>query len=150
MSSNVWVQPIVDRTQADVDYADANRGNLTPNKGARNGSDLERITGNLRYLRDELTELGYTIPPLISLTEWPMDFIPRYSDIDKIRVDVQTIRNVGLVSPHTPHVPPLPYLAYQKLNDIEKILFDVNTIMEGIPSAFIYSDEIQSGEGDFV
>lgn len=118
-----WLEPIVDRTWADVEYADANRGSLAPLKGMRNYSDLNRISGNLRAIRELLVDVGYIIPPITSRDDWDMFELPRESDIRKIKDDLITLTEAAPFFDDMPDVPELPYLHYQKLNDIESILY---------------------------
>ena len=142
----MWLNPIIDRTQYDVEYADMNRGDPNPLKGMRNASDLNRIGGNLRYARRLLRDVGYHIPEILCRDDWGISDIPRESDIMKIRADVTALRAVPLFTPNTPDVPTLPYLHYEKLNDIERILFDVYTIIQKVHKSYIGTNEIGCGE----
>ena len=98
-------------------------------KGARNYTDLNRISGNIAFVRDMLTELGYAIPAITSRDDWLKEDFPRESDITKLKADVAAIRATGIVSPQTPLTPDLPYTHYQKINDIEKIIFDIESAL---------------------
>ena len=141
----MWQQPIIDRSQSDVNYANANRASPIPLKGMRNASDLNRISDNLRHLREWLVGLGYTIPEITSRNDWGTitwgaendipthtdngSLFPRESDIANFKIDVAAIRATGIVSPQTPLTPDLPYTHYQKLNDVEKIIFDIEAAL---------------------
>lgn len=130
-----WIEPIFDRTQADVDFANVNRENPTPNKGMRTSSDLNRISGNYRHVRDLLVSMGYSVPEMTSRGDWPIvtpdnywmlptkDVFLRESDIAKFKTDITALRKTA--PPTSPTVPDLPYLHYEKLNNIEKITFDI-------------------------
>lgn len=147
-----WIEPITDRTQADVDRAKylISKGyvNLTTAekaewdaglKGCFNRSDAERIVNNINLLAEvlEITVPTWTNIPYTPLTQ----------DIDyHIRYPVQLIRDAYSVYDTTPSVPnySTPW-DYQKINDLEQILKDVYTIVE---SNFYYdsTDEITMGD----
>ena len=127
--NKIWQTPIYNRTLEDVAYANANRASPEPLKGARNYTDLNRISGNIAFVRDTLTSLGYTIPAMQSRDDWIKTDFPKESDIANLKADVAAIRATGIVSPQTPLTPDLPYTHYQKINDIEKIIFDIEAAL---------------------
>ena len=49
-----------------------------------------------------------------------------------------------------PGTPPVPEsiegLTWQKANDIEQILFDINALLNNMENSFVYSGEVYSGE----
>ena len=142
----MWVDPVIDRSQADVEFANANRDSSLPLKGARNHTDLNRIGGNLRHVRDLLIGLGHSVPEMTSRDNWTMTDIPRESDIDKIRADVAVVRAAEVTLSTTPTVPTLPLTHYQKLNDIERILLDINELAQKITNTSYRVGEIYVGE----
>ena len=140
-----WINPIFDRTQTDVDYARANRNSPLPLKGARNYTDLNRITGNIHYLSETLWSYGYTVP-VTCKREWVLGEVVPHNELDKIRADLNSLKdNYGLMTT-TPATPDLPYTHFRKLNDIEKIIFDVATILQRMIDAWFFSGELYSGE----
>ena len=141
----MWIDPIYDRTLEDVQYANANRDSPQPLKGARNYTDLNRIAGNIHYLSDILSNYGY-VSSATCKTAWTLGEVPSYSEFMKIQSDLISLRYhvVGMVT--TPVTPGLPYTHYQKINDIEKILFDTEQMIENMAAAWFYSDELYSGE----
>jgi len=141
-----WVNPIINRTQADVDYADAHRGNLTENKGARSHWTLQRIADNMRYIRAQLIERGINVPEILSRDTWLKTDIPRQSEIELIQTDIQMLRDLGYIKSTTPFVPVLPWTHYEKLNDIERILYDTVVIITGIGAANRFSGTFFSGQ----
>jgi len=132
----MWLEPVIDRTQADVDYANLNRANVTPNKGARTANDLNRISGNMKYLRDLLVGSGYTVPKMTSRGDWEDDSedFPRQSDIEKFKADITALRNLRITPPICPKVPDLPYTHFQKINDIERIIFELERSLRNMES----------------
>jgi len=139
-----WTKPITDRTQSDVEYARAHRDSPSILKGARNYTDLQRWTGNIHHLKDMFNSLGFNIA-VTCKTSWTLGEVPPRAEINKIRDDLTTLRSVYAVLPTTPPTPALPYINYQKMNDIEKILLDIEQIIQGFSAAVIHSGTTQSG-----
>ena len=125
-----------DRTQSDViklqDFLSRGYKNLTDDekiewlntnfKGALNISDLNRIEQNMEVVSNIL---GLTI----MIKSWQETDIPINSDFTRIRNNLISIRNQAesqnLTYDSTPEIPDLPFNHYQKINDIEKIIYDI-------------------------
>jgi len=145
-----WITPIYDRTLHDVQYAQANRHSAIANKGARNHTDLNRITGNIEYLRNMLIAGGINVPAQQSKLIWANMAIEPESDIDKIRIDLNALKAAfPAVNVMTPPTPALPYTRYDKMNDIEKITFDIKYLYELMQEEKIFTGEIYTGESDW-
>lgn len=97
-------------------------------KGARNRSDFERILGAVEYIC-----AYYEVPVLSTLQTLPE--IPRRSYISTLLLQLSAMKLSCPIHATTPLVPTLPINTYQKMNDIEKILYDMITI---IKSKFYY------------
>lgn len=131
---------IFDRTQEDVDRVRQLRDAIQSNtatalelleytqdlKGARNRSDFERILNATSYISTyyELALVISTLPEL-----------PTESYVNQMVDNIETIRNTCAIHNDTPLVPSLPINTYQKMNSLEKILYDVIQI---IKSQFVY------------
>lgn len=130
-----WIDPIYDRSQADVDRikelnrigyhnmtADEKTEWLLDSKGALNTSDLTRIENNVQILSDvfelDLTTYDGNIPE-----------VPMTDYYANLRSNAQEIRDTGYIHADTPTVPSSPLNAYSKWNDIEKILYDVHKVL---------------------
>ena len=126
-----WIEPIFDRTQSDVAYAKAHRDSVLPLKGARNHTDLLRITGNIYFLREYFVGFGHIVPAMICKTAWALGEVPPQSEIEKIRADLDTLKAVvSLIQ--TPATPVLPYNHFQKINSVERILWDIEHVLNTI------------------
>jgi len=110
---------------------------------------LIRITGNIAHLIGVLAEMGYVLPAQKSKLSWAVGEIPPEAEIDKIRQDMEALRGVAVIAPSTPAAPGLPYTRYDKINDVEKILFDIYRMEERRAEGFVYSGEMYSGEEFF-
>lgn len=126
-----FIEPIFDRTQEDVDTLKVllNKGykNFTDEekelwkqslKGAFNVSDINRIENNIyvlsSYLNIEIDKKIYAETD-----------IPTWSDFLRIRnnlIDIVEYSNLG-ISPGD--VPELPYNTYEKINIIERLMFEI-------------------------
>lgn len=81
----VWVQPVYDRTQADV-------VSRAP-KAYYSANDLNRIEGNLQYLSSVLTAYEYQVP-FVAKTDWANNDLPRRGDIERWKEAVDAIHAV--------------------------------------------------------
>jgi len=146
---------IYDRTRGDVDrVTELNKkylertitdeekkewaGNL---KGAINIADMNRIEGNIAVIANFLGVL-------VTTRTWIAGDIPRVADYQRIRDNVESLRATWHVISETPETPNQPLNTYQKWNDIERILHDLNYTYEGYINSFNYCGaEIYAGEG---
>lgn len=158
--SLAWIEPVTDRTQADVDRAkyliEKGYSNLTEDertewnaglKGCLNASDLSRILNNIEILRQVL-ELN------IPATDLNVPYTPVQSWFSyNVLWRVQMIREAYSTYDTTPQTPgyhggggfyTIDY-TYQDINDVEQILKDVHDIIE---SNFYYLniDEVTMGD----
>lgn len=117
-------------------------------KGALNISDLNRIENNMSVIAESLNTT------LTVKTNWKETDIPLQSDFLRIQSNLINLRSkVSYILENvTPKVPNLPFNYYSKINDIEKILFDIYNLVfrqeqyycgEGTDTSQI---EIYSGE----
>ena len=131
-----WITPIIDRTQADVnlvlDYDNIGYNNLTPEqkavwnagmKGALNASDLNRIENNIQYLASILELYNLNIK-----TNWQMSDVPRNNDFNRILSNLNALKDKFHLKYDIslPETPDLPLNSYEKINDIENILYIIN------------------------
>lgn len=170
-----WIAPVYDRTEEDVEYAKRNmlddggyeKAYFTTNdgfyftdaayrhilflvvsehKGAYNASDLNRVNGNMLFLKDVLADNGITVELKTASRVWQMMDIPTAADFESYLNDVSAIRNAVTQMSDTPHVPSKDKFDYLKANDIEKILYDTYRLVYRVRDSFYYSGEIYAGE----
>lgn len=106
-------------------------------KGTLNYTDLNRIEGNILELA-QMVGVSIDAPK----TNWTMTDIPTQKDFKRIRDNVQKIRSSNYVHSDTPVTPELPLNRYEKINDIEKILFDVYDMYTRNMAAIYYVGEV--------
>lgn len=154
---------ITDRTAADVQHweylrnkgflnmTDAERaewlaGNM---KGAYNKDDLNRVGQALNYLRDRLTAAGYMSyqTTFTAKTNWTVTSIPTAEDLTYYLKCVSNIREAMSQFENTPPAPAdTGALNYEEANNIEKILIDVETLINNMLAARHYCGDIFTGE----
>lgn len=145
---------VFDRTQDDVDRVkELNKkyinGAITDeekeewfegSKATLKFSDLNRIEKNIE------TIASYLIVNVITKT-WRRGDKPMVSDYARILENVQKIRDAWFNLSESPPTPMQPLTAYQKWNDIERILYSVNLAYERYINSFCYcGDEIYTGD----
>lgn len=141
MATRPLEELITDRTLADIKNKTA--------KGNFNASDFNRIEEWERYLADLLNEYGYHIN-IVTKTDWQVGWGREnmFSNIARIKNNLQALKNEYYAFSTTPNVPsPLDTsINYIKLNNIEKILIDLNYLIEKMSISFRYSGYFISGE----
>lgn len=165
---------ITDRTQGDLDtLMDLLRQDMTAwtetqkdwfrqavSKGAYNYTDLNRVIAAMDFLEEKLVGYGYETgyQPIEvgavggederpTMYDWIESDIPRQSQMAQYLANVAALRAALAVPPSTPAVPAdMAALTFQEANDIEQILLDINTFLNNMAAAWVYSGEIFSGE----
>lgn len=90
-------------------------------KGALNYTDLNRIEENCRELS---RLLGIE---LTTKTDWDLQDIPTVQEFNRIRYNIELLKTSAYTPYDIPDTPEEPFNTYQKINDIEKILYDIYT-----------------------
>ena len=118
-----WIEPIIDRNQADIT-------NRTP-KAFLNAVDWNRIEGNIVYLSETLSSLGYEIKPM-PLLYWSKDKIPTIDDIQRICDDIIKIMAAYYQPKGFVEISNLPdkALDFNDVNHVEENLLRVKEILE--------------------
>lgn len=126
---------IFDRTQSDIT-------NLT-SKGFYNYDDLNRIEQWCKYIAELLNSYGYFVS-IATKTNWTMLNLPTQSEMERIRTNINTLQQAYFSFTQIPEN--LEYMTWQKANDVEKILHEIDTLISNMISQFYYSNELFSGE----
>lgn len=110
-------------------------------KGALNASDLNRVEGNCATVAEEIAVVA-------DVKSWGESDIPRVSDYQRILSNVKKIREGYALMHDTPETPVPPLNDFQKWNDIERILYDVDYIYSRVEAGYNYcGTELYAGEG---
>lgn len=136
MAAAEWIEPVMDRTQADIEkvrrFHELGWSKLTRQeqqewksglKGALNVRDLERIENNIQVMSDYLkldlvTHCG-NVPD-----------IPDIEYFSHMLSNISAIREAYCIHGDTPSVPSMPMNDFIKVNHAERILHDVYSIFK--------------------
>jgi len=117
-----WIEPIIDRTNIDIT-------GRTP-KAFLNVVDIERIESNIAYLSTWIGRMGFAVEEVIP-SDWNKDGIPKVSDIAVICENIMTLMQAYYEPEgHAEHLDfNFRALHFENVNDIERILLDLYTLL---------------------
>ena len=117
-------------------------------KGAVNYIDLNRIETNTQYLSNLLNDNGYTSVIVTPKTNWVVGDLLTLSEINRIRGNIDILIDSFIAFPELIEIVYNNTLDYVQMNAIEFNIYFIKYSFDKIVSGFIYSGEINSGEGD--
>ena len=152
---------ITDRTLSDVEYVEqltlaVKNGTATeaqvqeflsvPQKGAYTWEDMNRVEAAVRYVSDRLNALGYD-NTLVTVEDWEISDTPNEADMNRYFSNVAQIRATVSVFATTPEAPQ-SVIGFDvfKANDLEKILIDVDRVLDHIQCSAFYLGDLYLGE----
>lgn len=150
----VWVQPVYDRTNEDVAFAqeqiqkwiDAKlSGNPVETyelKGCFNLTDINRIEGDIQYISDRLDELHY--PPGTSCKVWERSGLPTARDVKRILSNVRLIIAAYHQQADVPDVPE-DMSTFSDINAVEENLCAIKQLLDSMVDGFQKSGMFKSG-----
>lgn len=117
------------------------------NKGAYGVSDLVRVENAVVYIRDRLQEFGYRVD-LEIVGKWSKEYLPTQDDFRRYFNNIAIIRATLEEHKNSPPVPSsdISLFGYAEANAVEKILVDMEDLLNRIAAAWFYSNDIYSGE----
>lgn len=118
---------IFDRTQLDVDN-DTEKGQYTY-------TDLNRIESWCRYMANILNSYNYYVS-INTKMDWKESDYHYSEDLERIRQNVNTLKEAYFSFTQIPEN--LEYMTFEKANDIEKILYEIDKIIGDMENNFIY------------
>lgn len=130
----------------DTERAEWLAGNM---KGSYNKGDLNRVGEALNYLRDRLTAAGYITyqTNFTAKTNWTVASIPTADDLTYYLKCVSNVREAMTKFATTPPAPTdTGALNIDEANNIEKILIDVETLINNMLVARFYCGDVFAGE----
>lgn len=148
---------IYTRTQADVDEAIKIRSEKvqkfqeltedeikTLERGMITVNTLNRIEQKQEDLRGLFNSMGYWNTP-ITIKVWDETQLFKRSDFQRIIDNVNILRNAFFSYSYTPKTPS-PAFHYKNLNDLEKILFDLDVMINDVRSKYKKCGTFNCGE----
>ena len=149
---------VYDRTAQDVETARAQRGTtLTPLKGCYNITDLNRVESAVKTLAAALTSAGYPveIAPVLKGSkaedrEWQEGDVLYRPQWTTYLENVQRLRDAYYTLAETGELPaPEDKLEYTGANTIEKVLADIDLLLDGMKSIYRRAGTFSAG-GNYV
>ena len=146
-----WLDPVFDRTQADVELAISKIAEWKKNgstnvyelKGCLNVSDINRIEGNIQYLSNELSKLYYF--PYTTSKSWDKVGLPTIVDITRIIGNIKKIINAYCQPSNSPTLPDT-MLNYEQVNSIEENLYLIKAMLDNMVLSFRECGTFNCGE----
>lgn len=158
---------VTDRTQADVERWKTLRdkgwasmtaeerlewlgqASVSPNaaKGMYTHKDLNRVETTVEALADRFKTLGYDPGNIVTKTDWEHTDAFWVVDMQRYYSNISAIRATIPVFPQTPKSPYIgERLTHTTANNIEKILEDVDILIQNIQKTWHYAGEVFMGE----
>ena len=114
-------------------------------RGAYNHTDYNRVGLAVLCLVELFRQYGYW-PQVAPKTDWTTLDMPTPEQRERYLADVQTLRGLLPLLPNTPPVPnDWNSPKWDKANDIERILVNIETVIGLIPAAFRRCGTFNSG-----
>lgn len=148
---------IFDRTQSDVDTAYVIRetkvktfttltdsDTATLERGFLTYNTLNRIEEKQTELKNLLNSIGYYNIDISNKT-WQLGDIFNENDFQRILDNENNLRNAFFVYSDTPLTPEISF-HYQDINSIEKILYDIDVMINDVKSNYRECGTFESGE----
>lgn len=148
---------IYDRTKADVDAAIRVRRDSVQNfiplmnweidvleKGTITINTLNRIENKQKSLKSLFNDMGYWNTPTTN-KEWQYTDIFDEVNFQRIINNLNILRNAFFVFKSTPNTPPISY-HYNDINALEKILFDLDVMINDVKSRYRRCGTFRCGE----
>ena len=148
---------IFDRTQNDVDTAILLRDTkvkkfetlteseiATLEKGTLTINTLNRIENKQDELKNLFNEIGYLNTPTTNKT-WGENDIFNADEFQRIVDNTNILRQAFFVYKATPNTPPISYY-WDDINALEKILYDLDVMINDVKSNYRECGTFESGE----
>lgn len=128
---------IFDRTENDI---------INKNKKSRyNYMDFNRVESWCRYISEILNLYSYPVD-IITKTNYSRSNFPDELDLERIRQNVIALKQAYYSFTEIPEN--LDYMTIEKANSIEKLLYEINMLIENMVASFNYSNTFYSGESE--
>lgn len=148
---------IYDRTRADVDAALSIRSDCVQKgteltakqieqleRGTITINTLNRIENKQKSLKSLFNDMGYWNTPTTN-KEWQYTDIFDEVNFQRIIDNLNILRNAFFVFKNTPKIPPVSY-HYEDINSLEKILFDLDVMINDVKSRYRRCGTFRCGE----
>lgn len=132
---NTKVKQFETLTESDINYLE--RGTLTINT-------LNRIETKQDELKNLFNEMGYWNTPITNKM-WGENDIFNVDELQRILDNTNVLRQAFFVYKATPNTPPISYY-WQDINALEKILYDLDVMINDVKSNYRECGTFNCGE----
>lgn len=148
---------IYNRTQADIDTAIAIRARLQSGdtlteadinvleRGTLTINTLNRIEQKQTELKELFNSIGYWDTDDIVNRQWHYDDFFKRADFDRILANLEILQNAYYIYANTPNVPNANYRRFETINAVEKILADLEKMIEDMSDNYRYCGDAECG-----
>lgn len=138
-----WIEPVFDRTEQDVKQV---LNGIDNDKGAFLHTVANRIEGNTEYISDLLNFYNYFVE--VDIKQWTREDIPNINDINRMKENLNKLKQAYYVLSNTPNLDlNKNTINFRDVNNMEKILFDIDYLIKKMEESFRYSNTFYSGTG---
>ena len=134
----ITMQPINPEELTESEIAILEKGTLTINT-------LNRIETKQEELKNLFNDIGYWNTAILT-KQWEYDNIFYGEQFDRILNNIVILRKSFFVYKDTPNIPDNNYRKYQTINDVEKILYDLDVMINDVKSHFRECGTFECGE----
>ena len=106
---------------------------------------LNRIESKQEELKSLFNEMGYWNTP-IENKQWITNQLFNEAEFKRLIDNTNVLRGAFFVFNNTPLTPPVSYY-YEDINALEKILFDLDVMINDVKSHYRESGDFECGEG---
>lgn len=132
---NTKVKKFEALTESDINYLE--RGTITINS-------LNRIESKQEELKNLFNDMGYWNTPIANKV-WGENDIFNADEFERILNNTNVLRQAFFVYKATPNTPPISY-HWQDINALEKILYDLDVMINDVKSHYKECGTFESGE----
>lgn len=136
----ITMQPINPEELTESEIATLEKGTITYNT-------LNRIEGKQEELKNLFNDMGYWNIPITNKQWTENDIFDNNGERDFQRIldNTNVLRNAFFVYKDTPNTPPISY-HYNDINALEKILYDLDVMINDVKSHYRECGTFESGE----
>ncbi len=133
-----WVQPIYDRTEADVAYAKSVQSSIeTELKGSMDYRTLNRIEGNTQIIADKINEY-VTEVSITTKTDWDREDVLLISELNRVQDNILLLEQIYLNN-NTQELDTITFttsIGYARINAIEEMINNTKELLDGMIGGF--------------
>lgn len=119
---------------------------LTSLKGAYNNTDLNRVGEAINFLSELLNNYGYTNDAK-ARTDWAIEEKPNPEQMQDYLNNLNKLKEAYYIYSETVDLPnDMVGLTFDEANNIEKMLYDINEIIENMEKNFVFSGVANCGQ----